>query len=428
MNNLTRSVVILLWIPIRGQGYFLFAPEERRSILRLIIVKKWFLIIVAVLGVSWGAWYWRGRNAAEEKSSKQTRPTSATVESRDIHFSINAAGEIGPADQVSVRPEVNGRILQLPVDIGDTAHQGQMLFQLDDRDLQIEKESQQKEIERAKLEVDQAERNYLRSQALFEEFLISKELFEDTKTQYELAKNTLGRSEKAMEMVEDRLRKTRIVAPFDCTILTRPVSVGQAVSGSGGFNSGTEVLTIANLTDMIINAHINQADVARLSPKQEVDVQVEAVAGLKMVGKVERIAPQATIKNNIKGFAVRILLQNVDSRVRPGMTANIQIPVAAADNVVAVPLAAVFTERNPVTQQTERFVYVAKDNRYQRRPIQIGVSDYFFAEVQRGLSRGETVALEQPPKEKIDVQTESITDKPAGGGDSTARPKTASAS
>jgi HlyD family secretion protein len=401
----------------------LFAPRQHGFILGLIIVKNWFVIIVVAVCAGGGVWYFQGRSAPEAKSGKSSRPTSATVESRDINFAINAAGEIGPAEQVSVRPEVNGRILQLPVDIGDSVRKGDLLFQLDDRDLQIEKESQQKEIERAKLGIEQAERNYVRSQALFNEFLISKELFEDTKTLYELAKNTLGRAEKAMELVEDRLRKTRITAPFDCTVLTRPVSVGQAVSGSGGFNSGTEVLSIANLTDMIINAHINQADVARLSPNQEVDVMVEAVAGLKMVGKVERIAPQATIKSNIKGFGVRILLQNVDGRVRPGMTANIQIPVAAAADVVAVPLGAVFTERNPGTQQTERYVYVAKNERFERRPIQIGVSDYFFAEVQKGLVPGEVVWLEQPPKEKIDIPAaDTTTNNPAPSRDSKARP------
>jgi HlyD family secretion protein len=386
-------------------------------------VKKWLIIFVVIGCVAGGAWFLRVKNPAASPTENLGRPTSATVESRDINFSINAAGEIGPADQVSVRPEVNGRILELPVDIGDSVRKGDLLFQLDDRDLQIEKESQQKEIERAKLNIEQAERNYLRSQALFNENLISKELFEDTKTLYELAKNTLGRAEKTMELVEDRLRKTRITAPFDCTILTRPVSVGQAVSGSGGFNSGTEVLSIANLTDMIINAHINQADVSRLGAQQEVDVQVEAVAGLKMIGKVERIAPQATIKNNIKGFAVRILLQNVDGRVRPGMTANIQIPVAAAADVVAVPLAAVFTERNPGTQQTERYVYVAKNNRFERRPIQIGVSDYFYAEVQNGLVPGEVVSLEEPPKEKIDAPAAAVSKEKSGAGnDSSVRP------
>src|SRR5436305_1232537 len=80
----------------------------------------------------------------------------------------------------------------------------------------------------------------------------------------DLAKNKLEISQKSLEQVDDKLLKTKILAPFDCTVLTRPVSVGQAVSGSSGVNSGTEVLTIANLTDMLITAHINQADVTRL--------------------------------------------------------------------------------------------------------------------------------------------------------------------
>jgi len=418
LNNGT-ILSVLQEIRWPAKVFRIYALSPGFYILSRLIVKTWFTVIIVVACIAGGGWWLLEKKSnGKGDSIKSGRPTSATAESRDINFSINAAGEIGPADQVSVRPEVNGRILQLPVDIGDGVRKGAVLFQLDDRDLQIEKESQQKEIERAKLEIEQAERNYVRSKALFEENLISKELSEDTKTQYELAKNTLGRAEKTMELMDDRLRKTRIIAPFDCTVLTRPVSVGQAVSGSGGFNSGTEVLTIANLTDMIINAHINQADVARLSAKQEVNVQVEAVAGLRMVGKVERIAPQATIKNNIKGFAVRILLQNVDSRVRPGMTANIQIPVAAAEDVVAVPLAAVFTERNPGTQQTERFVYVSRNERFERRPVQIGVSDYFYAEITKGLSSGETVSLEQPPKDKIDAPTPETTDKPAQGEDS----------
>src|SRR5258707_420421 len=107
-------------------------------------------------------------------------------------------------------------------------------------------------------------------------------MFDDTKTQNELPRNGLRRNQKDLHLVEYQLTKTKILAPFDCTVLTRPVSVGQAVSGSGGFNSGTEVLTIANLSEMVINAHINQADVTRLKIGQQVEVQVEAVAGLKV--------------------------------------------------------------------------------------------------------------------------------------------------
>jgi RND family efflux transporter MFP subunit len=366
-------------------------------------MKKWIVILIIV--VAGGFWVYKQSpkwKASSDIAAAELRPKTAVVEQRDIRFSVPAAGEISPAEQVSVKPEINGRIEKLPVDIGDEVKAGDLLFSLDDKELRNEKASRQTEIERAKLQLAQAERNFKRAGELFEENLISRELFENAKTEFDLAKNALERSQRELAIVDERLTKTQILAPFDCTILTRPVSMGQAVSGSGGFNSGTEVLTIADLNNLVINAHINQADIIRLRQDQEVDVAVEAVAGLNVVGRVERIAPQATIRNNIKGFAVRILLKDVDKRIRPGMTANIKIPVASADNVVAVPLAGVFSERDPETYKTERYVYVKTgEDQYERRPVTIGVADFFFAEVQAGLEPGEIIALE-PPKEIAD--------------------------
>src|SRR6266702_2125895 len=165
---------------------------------------KLFLSSMLVLTLGGGGYFfWKHRPVAEAASQKVERPTTAIVETRDIHFAVTAAGDIGPADQVSVRPEINGKLSQLPVDLGDTVKKGELLCVLDDQ-----------------------------------------------------------------ELVDERLSKTKILAPFDCTVLTRPVSLGQTVSGSAGFNSGTEIMTIANLTDMIINAHINQSDVTRLHTNQ----------------------------------------------------------------------------------------------------------------------------------------------------------------
>ena len=359
------------------------------------------LLAVALLGG--GGWFGWKRWQQEQGSraavaAANSRPVEATVETRSIRFAVSAAGEIVPADQVSVRPEVNGKLEKLPVDVGDAVKAGELMFQLDDRDLRIQQGSQKNSIERSRLELEQAERNFRRAEELFKSRLVAQEVFDDSRTSFELAKNSLNNAQKALDLIEYQLLKTRVTAPFDCTVLTRPVSVGQAVSGSGGFNSGTEILTIANLNDLIINAHINQADVTRLHMNQDVEVTVEAVPGLKIIGKVERVAPQATIKNNIKGFAARILLKDVDRRVRPGMTANISIPVASAENVVAAPLAAVFTEYNPETKQQERFAWVKSGEEWERRMISIGVSDYFFAEVTSGLKAGEVVAFEDKSK------------------------------
>jgi HlyD family secretion protein len=377
---------------------------------------KSIIIVIGIAAVGIAAFYLRPtKPILGNAPAGFSRPTSVPVIQTNISFAVNAAGEITPAEQVSVRPEINGRIELLPVDIGDRVKKGDLLFKLDDQELQNQRASSLTAIERAKLELSKAERDLKRAQKLLDDNLISQELFDDTRTAYELGRNAQDRSQKELAIIEERLTKTEVRAPFDCTVLTRPVSIGQAVSGSGGVSGGTEVLTIADLTSMIINAHVNQADVPRLKENQTVEISVEAVAGLRVVGVVERIAPQATIRNNIKGFATRIALKNVDPRVRPGMTANIKIPVASADNVTAVPLSAVFTERNADSGRFERFVYVQSGDTLTKRNVKVGVSDFFYAEIQEGLTAGEIVSLELP-KEERDKRGKQLLGQRAAGG------------
>jgi HlyD family secretion protein len=363
-------------------------------------MKKWVILTALITAGLAGFAFWNHWQKAKATTGSPARPTTATVEVRDINFSVNAAGEISPAEQVSVRPEINGMIEALPVDIGDLVKKDSLLFKLDDKELQQQKASNLTDIERARLELTKAERDHRRAQQLLAERLIAQEIYDDTKTTYDLARNSLERAQKDLNIIEERLTKTVVRAPFNCTVLTRPVSIGQAVSGSGGFNSGSEVLTIADLSSMIINAQVNQADVPRLKPDQTVEITIEAVPGLHVNGVVERIAPQATIKNNIKGFAARIVLKNADARIRPGMTANVKIPVASAENVTAVPLAAVFTEKNPDTGVMERFAYVQQGEGFERKDIKVGVADFFYAEIQEGLAPGDVVSLELPKEER----------------------------
>ena len=356
---------------------------------------KWFvsLLVVAALGAG-GYFFWGQYQRKQAEAAQASEIATAQVESRDIRFAVSAAGDIGPADQVSVRPEIGGKLAELPVDIGDRVKSNSLLCRLDDKELTAERESRVTEIAGAKLQLEKCERSFKRNQQLFEGKLISLETYDDSRTDYHLSTNALERAQKALTSVDEKISKSILLAPFDCTVLTRPVSLGQTVSGSGGYNSGTEIMTIANLNDMIVNAHINQADVTRLKIGQEVEIQVESVPGLKMVGILDRLAPQAVIKNGIKGFGARVQIKNMDPRIRPGMTAVLSIPVASADNVLAVPLSAVFTEKG------DRYVYVKKEENYERRPVTVGISDLNYAEVQKGLSDGETVALELPPQER----------------------------
>src|SRR5437879_4222980 len=151
---------------------------------------KNLLILILMAGVGFGGYsFWNRLQKNKPASAQDSRPTTATVELRNISFAVNAAGEISPAEQVSVRPEINGKIDVLPVDIGDHVKKGDLLFKLDDKELQQERSSNLVDIEKAKLGVEKAERDYKRAQKLLDEKLIAQELYDDAKTTYELAKN-----------------------------------------------------------------------------------------------------------------------------------------------------------------------------------------------------------------------------------------------
>jgi HlyD family secretion protein len=200
------------------------------------------------------------KSGASGATRKSSAPTTAVVAIRDINFAVTAAGDISPLDSVSVRPEIGGLISKLNLDIGDKVKKGDVLFELDDKDLQNEKTSRKTEIAGAKLAVqtqtlllEKSKLNSERIKELLGNKLVAQEAFDNARLDYELQKNSLDIAVKrletaqtALQTVEDKLLKTVIRAPFDCTILARPISVGQAVSGSSGYNSGTEVFIVAN--------------------------------------------------------------------------------------------------------------------------------------------------------------------------------------
>src|SRR5678816_371778 len=151
---------------------------------------KLILSLMVLLGLGAGGFFvYKGNSTKNHPPGPEARPTTALVEPRDIQFAVSAAGDIGPADQVSVRPEINGRIEELPVDIGDKVKKGALLCRLDDRDLQIERSQQLTAIDGARLQLQKARRNFGRSQQLHADRLISQEIFDDSKTDYDLATN-----------------------------------------------------------------------------------------------------------------------------------------------------------------------------------------------------------------------------------------------
>jgi len=352
-------------------------------------VKK-IVVSAAILAALAAAAWWSGllQHAGSEKNPAE-QPTT-TAKRTDVEPYLLLSGEVTPAFQVEVKPEVGGKVQKIHVVAGQQVSKGDLLVTIDDTDLMNEKAAAETEIEGARLSVEKNRGNYSRAEALFKEKLISKEVFANLEADFRISENTLEKAERKLQTVNDRLSKTRILAPGDGTILDVYVNEGQVVVGAASVNSGTMLVLFADLTRLLINAHVNQLDAGRLSVGQEMGIRFaeDDTAGAK--ARIEFIAPVATVKNNIKGFEVQAMILDNAGRLKPGMSVSMDVELGRANKVVTVPVAAVFKDKD------DRVVYVRKGAGIERRKVAVGLIDMSRAEIKSGVEEGEEILLIEP--------------------------------
>lgn len=353
-----------------------------------------WVVVLAVLGAGgFYGWTWWQKQLAQTQNGAVSIPT-ATVGRQTIELTVEIAGDLEPVDVLEVKSEVSAKIKKLHVELGQTVKQGAVLAELDNTELLTERSQIQIEIEGANLELKKAEEDLVRDERLYDRQLIPERDVAERRNARDLAANRLDRARKRIQTLEDRLAKTTITAPMNGIILEMPVVEGQVVVAAASVNSGTMLMKLANLDQLLIKTHVNQVDVARLSEGMGVEFTVDSIPGVDMAGKVFRIAPTATIKNNIKGFQVEIRIAEPDPRLRPGMTADVVIPISKAEGVLAVPLAAVFNEPG------DRKVVFLEGTDPEARPVEVGVANIHFVEIKSGLNENDVVLLARPPAKK----------------------------
>ncbi len=357
--------------------------------------KLLLLLFIAVLGG--GGWYAHNQRwldfGTRQTAAPATSTTTALVEKHDIEYSVLVSGDVQPASQLDVKPEVGGRILKLNVIPGVRVKSGDILVQIDDRDILTERDSAVTEIEGMKLSVDKTRKNYERAKDLFAQKLLSKEAFDNLESEFLIAENAFDRAERKKQIVEDKLSKTKVIAPGDGTVLTVPVVEGQVVIPAASVNNGTTLMTIANLSRLLVETHVNQADVGKLALKQDVKLSAESIKDEEMDAEIFFIAPVATLKNNVKGFTVQAIIDKPSARLRPGMTVQMNIPIAHVEDVVAVPVGAVFRGEG-----NSRVVYVLAGDKTEKRVVKVGVSNTEHAQILQGVAEGEKILLNEPER------------------------------
>jgi RND family efflux transporter MFP subunit len=354
--------------------------------------KLQLLLILAAFGL--GGWFLtHGKPSGAKHNAAMSERFLARAEKRDIDFNVEVSGDIAPAFQLDVKAEVGGKLKALHVEPGAVVHEGDLLAEIDDRDLLTDNEGALSEIEGAQLSVERIRKNFERARDLFEGKLISREVYDNLASEFDLSKNSLVKAERKLQLVQDKLSKTKVNAPSDGTVLTVPVLEGQVVIAAASVNSGTTLMTIADLSKLLVETHINQIDVARLSMDQEVKLRAESFKDLELDASISRIAQVATIKNNVKGFQVQAVIEKPSPRLRPGMTVTMTIPIARVDDAVSVPISAVFKGDG-----NSKVVYVRNGANTEKRQVTVGVTDIDHAQILTGVELGEQILLVEPER------------------------------
>ena len=341
-------------------------------------------IIILILGFLFAIAYFVRTNS---KSAIEYDTTSAFTSS--IQKTSVVTGTVIPEDEVEIKPQLNGIIQQILVEEGDIVENGDLIAVIkvvpDERSVY----SAQSQVNAARLNVANAEKQISRAQELYSKQIISQQEFEDLELSFNTAKENLKAAENDLEIIRkgsvsgSSTANTNIRATVSGTILEIPVKLGDQVIAANNFNAGTSVAIIADLNKMIFEGKVDEAEVGGLKIGQDIKVSMAAIPNKEFEAKLKFVAPKGTEEGGAVQFKIEAdLTLDEDSFVRAGYSANGSLVVDNREDILVIYESLLQFDRR--TQQP--FVEVeTSDQNFERKDIQIGLSDGIIVEILSGI-------------------------------------------
>lgn len=330
----------------------------------------------------------------------------------DIVEKITASGTINPISTINIGTQVSGTISEIYVDYNSKVTKNQLLAQIDPALFEATVGQKRAalsvakaEVQVAENEVDYAKKNLERIKKLnASRYSADKDLdlaekeYNNAVAQLALKKAQVEQNQAALDSAETELRYTKIISPVDGIVVSKEVEVGQTVAAS--FQTPTLFNVAEDLTKMQIEASVVEADIAKVHNGQIVEFSVDSFPDEVFIGKVTQVRNEAINTSNVVTYEVIIEVDNKDLKLKPGMTANVEIITANKKDVFLVPNKALrfyVTDENGDTKRyKDKGIWVLEGNTPERIVIKTGVADDDFTEISAdGLTEGMKVILEE---------------------------------
>lgn len=269
------------------------------------------------------------------------------VSTRDIVVSANAAGVIEPVTTVDVKSKASGEIMEVAVETGDNVHQGQRLVRVDPRVPQNALTQAQADLDVARAQLDNAQAQLRRAEELHRSQSITDQEYENARLTAANANAQLVRAQRSLEDARIAFEDTDVKSPIDGVVIQRNVEVGTVISSAtSNVSGGTTLLRMANLDTVQVRALVDETDIGKIQPGMPVTIRVDAYPNQPFDGDVLKIEPEATTQQNVTMFPVLVRIPNRGALLKPGMNADVEVHIGNREGVLAVPNAALRTQRD----------------------------------------------------------------------------------
>jgi HlyD family secretion protein len=279
----------------------------------------------------------------------QANPTyeAVLVERRNIVVSASASGAIEPVLTVDVKSKASGEIIAMNVQTGDDVKKGQLLAEIDPRIPRNNLAQAQANLQVAQAQLSNAKAQHARSDTLFKAQAITQTEYDQAKLDYANANAAVIRAQSDLENARDRMTDTKLRAPLAGTIITKNVELGTVISSpTTDVGGGTVLFKMANLDTVQIRALVDETDIGKVQPGLLTTITVDAYPNRPFDGTVLKVEPQATVQQNVTMFNVLVRIPNPGHLLKPGMNTEVEIHVGQRQNALAIPNAALRTQRD----------------------------------------------------------------------------------
>src|SRR5437773_9437945 len=348
---------------------------------------------------------------------------NAAAARHDIVVRVQATGTLEPIDLIAIRSKASGFVQKMPVDIGSDVKAGDLIVQIDPRDVKNQYDQTVADDVASVVGMHNAELQKKRADDMLAQRVITPAEHDSVAAGYVRAVSDVAEDRANLDLARQRLEDATIRAPVDGTILTKSVSLGHLVtSATGTFGRDTSIVTMAELLRVRMRVNVDEADMANIRPGESATIRVDAVPSRSSDGVVEKIEPSAVVNQGVTFFPVLVTIDNRERLLMPGMNGEVTIVAARRSGVLAIPVDAVRAANELVaiarafqqppdslrdaispallptststTGSATRFAVVALPaGGYELRAVQPGATDLQWVEVLGGVREGEKVVL-----------------------------------